>query len=68
MVVKMHDDDYEDCSLHWRVSCMNMITQEDDLQLCQKKITYCNYDLIDFFTNKHYMSADSSALQAHERG
>ena len=40
MVVKIHDDEYEDCSLHCRVSCMNMITQEDDhLQLCQKKIT-----------------------------
>ena len=40
MVVKMHDDEYEDCSLHCRVSCMNMITQEDDdLQLRQKKIT-----------------------------
>ena len=67
MVVKMHDDEYKDCSLHWRVSCMNMITQEDDFFCCAKR-RLPSYDLIEFFTNEQYMLADSLVLQVHERG
>ena len=73
MDVKMHDDEYEDCSLHWRVSCMNLITQEDDSRkkmifFSRAKRRLTSYDLIEFFTNEQYMSADSLVLQVHERG
>ena len=55
--VKMHGGGYEDCCFQSRVSCMKMITQEDDLlQFCQEKITYSSTE---FFRNEQYMSADS---------